>query len=345
MIDKLDARGAQWLMEHDFGETEWIVEGLLPLGLSMIVSPPKFGKSFLMLNLGLHVVAGESFWELSTSKSPVLYLALEDTFKRVGNRLELIAEHTDNDFEIAVRSSNIGGGLIDQLESYMEEHPATKLVMLDTLQIVRNGIYDNAYSADYSDLRVLKEFADNYSIALMVVHHTRKARDPDDVFANISGTNGLMGACDTVFVLDKDRRSDRYATLSVTGRDVEFQELRLFFRDGEWEFVERLSDDDFDSPEVPGCIQAVADFMERRRENWAGTASELMELLDCGTVRSSVLGRHLGTYREDLQGRGIKCVRERTGAARTISLKLIDSDANDGSDGKSEISSMLSHDG
>ena len=45
MIEKLDARGAQWLIEHDFGETEWIVEGLLPLGLSMIVSPPKFGKS------------------------------------------------------------------------------------------------------------------------------------------------------------------------------------------------------------------------------------------------------------------------------------------------------------
>ena len=61
MIEKLDVRGAQWLIEHDFGETEWIVEGFLPLGLSMIVSPPKFGKSFLMLNLGLHVVAGEPF--------------------------------------------------------------------------------------------------------------------------------------------------------------------------------------------------------------------------------------------------------------------------------------------
>ena len=345
MIEKLDARGAQWLIEHDFGETEWIVEGLLPLGLSMIVSPPKFGKSFLMLNLGLHVVAGEPFWGLLTTRSPVLYLALEDTFKRVGNRLELITEQTDDDFEIAVRSSNIGGGLIDQLETYMAEHPDTKLVMLDTLQIVRNSIYDNAYSADYSDLRVLKEFADSHSIALMVVHHTRKARYPDDVFANISGTNGLMGACDTVFVLDKDRRSDRYATLSVTGRDVEFQELRLLFREGEWEFVERLSDGDFDEPEVPGCIQAVADFMERRQENWAGTASELLGLLDCGAVRSSVLGRHLGTYRDYLTGRGIKCVRERTGAARTIRLELIEHDANDGPDGKSDISSMPSDDG
>lgn len=85
--------------------------------------------------------------------------------------------------------------------------------------------------------------------------------------------------------------------------------------------------------------------MERRRENWAGTASELMKLLDCGTVRSSVLGRHLGSYREYLLSRGIECVRERTGAARTIRLELIDSDANDGSDGKPEISSMPSHDG
>lgn len=202
---------------------------------------------------------------------------------------------------------------MEQLESHMAEYPLTRLVMLDTLQIVRNGIYDNAYSADYSDLRVLKEFADSHSIALMVVHHTRKARDPDDVFSNISGTNGLMGACDTVFVLDKDKRSDKYAALSVTGRDVEFQEFRLLFRDGEWEFVESLSNDEFDEPEVPGCIQAVADFMDSRQENWVGTASELLGLLDRGTVRSSVLGRHLGTYREYLASRGIKCVRERTG--------------------------------
>lgn len=344
MIEKLDARGAQWLIEHDFGETEWIVEGLLPLGLSMIVSPPKFGKSFLMLNLGLHVVAGEPFWDLPTTRSPVLYLALEDTFKRVGNRLELITEQTDDDFEIAVRSSNIGGGLIDQLESYMTEHPDTKLVMLDTLQIVRNGIYDNAYSADYSDLRVLKEFADNHSIALMVVHHTRKARDPDDVFANISGTNGLMGACDTVFVLDKDKRNDKYATLSVTGRDVEFQELRLLFRDGEWEFIESLSCDDFEETEVPACIQAVAGFMVIRQEDWTGTASELIGLLDCGTIRSSVLGRHLGGYRNYLLERGIRCTRERTGSARIIHLETIEDDANDVIDGHLEIPEQPSHD-
>lgn len=344
MIEKLDARGAQWLIEHDFGETEWIVEGLLPLGLSMIVSPPKFGKSFLMLNLGLHVVSGEPFWELPTSKSPVLYLALEDTFKRVGNRLELITEQTDDDFEIAVRSSNIGGGLIDQLESYMADHPDTKLVMLDTLQIVRNGIYDNAYSADYSDLRVLKEFADCYSIALMVVHHTRKARDPDDVFANISGTNGLMGACDTVFVLDKDKRSDKYATLSVTGRDVEFQELRLLFRDGEWEFIEFLSSDDFEETEVPACIQTVAEFMEFRQEDWTGTASELIGLLGCKTVRSSVLGRHLGSYRNYLLERGVRCTRERTGSARIIHLEFVANDANDGIDGYLKTSALPSYD-
>ena len=344
MIEKLDARGAQWLIEHDFGETEWIVEGLLPLGLSMIVSPPKFGKSFLMLNLGLHVVAGEPFWELPTSRSPVLYLALEDTFKRVGNRLELITEQTDGDFEIAVRSSNIGGGLIDQLECYLSEHSDTKLVMLDTLQIVRNGIYDNAYSADYSDLRVLKEFADNHAIALMVVHHTRKARDPDDVFANISGTNGLMGACDTVFVLDKDKRSDKYATLSVTGRDVEFQELRLLFRDGEWEFIESLSSDDSEETEVPACIQAVAGFMNLRQEGWTGTASELIGLLDCGTIRSSVLGRHLGSYRNYLLERGVRCTRERTGYARIIHLETIENDANDVTDGLLEIPDRPSHD-
>ena len=117
----------------------------------------------------------------------------------------------------------------------------------------------------------------------------------------------------TVFVLDKDKRSDKYATLSATGRDVEFQELRLLFRDGEWEFIESLSSDDFEETEVPACIQAVAGFMDLRQEDWTGTASELIGLLDCGTVRSSVLVRHLGSYRNYLLEHGVRCTRERAG--------------------------------
>ena len=82
--------------------------------------------------------------------------------------------------------------MIQQFQDFILAHPDTRLIVIDTLQRVRES--DGAsysYSYDYETIMPLKTFADAYDIALIVVHHTRKNEGDDNLFNQISGTNGL----------------------------------------------------------------------------------------------------------------------------------------------------------
>ena len=75
----------------------------------------------------------------------------------------------------------------------------------------------------------LKRLADACGVCLLLVHHTRK-QQADDKFDMISGTNGLLGAADGAFLLQKERRADNAATLDISGRDQ--QDQRLYLKPG-----------------------------------------------------------------------------------------------------------------
>ena len=87
----------------------------------------------------------------------------------------------------------------------------------------------SVYAADYAVMGQLKEFADRHGICLLLVHHLRKMSDDADPFNRIAGSNGIFGAADAAMVLARSKRSDPRTTLSLTGRDVEEQELILTF--------------------------------------------------------------------------------------------------------------------
>ena len=81
------------------------------------------------------------------------------------------------------------------------------------------------YEADYGALASLQTLAGRYNVAIIVIHHVRKMGSPDPLEL-ISGTTGLTGAADSVWVLKRER-GQREATLFVTGRDVAEQEIAL----------------------------------------------------------------------------------------------------------------------
>src|SRR5262249_37652999 len=75
----------------------------------------------------------------------------------------------------------------------------------------------------------LRQLASESGIAIVVVHHLRKA-DADDAFDTVSGTLGLTGAPDTVLVLKRD--SSGTLVLHGRGRDlVEIEKAMTFDRD------------------------------------------------------------------------------------------------------------------
>ena len=223
---------ASALMSRTFPDPRWVVPGYLPEGLTLFAGRPKMGKSWLALGLALAVASGgAAFGKVRVERGESLYLALEDTPKRLQSRLGMMlhGEGAPDGLHLATAWPRLDQGGLQHLEAWLESHQEARLLIVDTLQKLRpphdgsRGLYEQ----DYAALAGLKALADRHGVAVLVVHHLRKGSS-DDPLEEVSGTTGLTGASDSVWVLRRDRgRMD--ATLFVTGRDTEEQEAALQF--------------------------------------------------------------------------------------------------------------------
>ncbi len=318
MPKKLETMDAETLMTTPMQPLKFIVQGLIPQGLHVLAGSPKIGKSWLSLWICLQVAKGEKMWEFETTKSEVLYLCLEDSFARIQGRLFEIADEAPATLHFAIMSDAIGSGLEHQIESFIKEHPGTGLIVIDTLQKVRKTVSANVnpYAADYDDINALKQIADKYKIAIVLVHHLRKTGDSDPLNM-ISGTSGIAGGADTNFVLQKDKRTKNTATLICTGRDIEGRELFLEFN--RYTFVwELLSPIIIDALIIPEEIILLCDFI-RSVKKFTGTASELVEQLGI-SCRPAILKKKIIKHMDYLIKNCITYSENRTFERREFTL-------------------------
>ena len=253
-----------------------VIDGLLYSGTYLFAGAPKVGKSFLMAQLAYHVSMGLPLWGYSVHKRTVLYLALEDDHRRLQERLfRMFGMNGTNDLRFAIYAKQLGVGLEGQLKKFVREHPDTKLIIIDTLQKVREaGGEKYSYASDYEVVGKLKRLAEDCGVCLLLVHHTRK-QQADDKFDMISGTNGLLGAADGAFLLYKEKRTDSSAILDVSGRDQQDQRMYLT-KDKErlvWE-LDRLEAEPWVEPPDP-VLETVAALVTANKPAWSGTATEL----------------------------------------------------------------------
>ena len=285
-MQKLQTVNAETLLYEPLEKPSFVVDSLIPTGLSLFCGSQKIGKSWLMLKLCLCVSQGIPLWDMPTMEGDVLYLCLEDTFCRIQDRLFRLTDEASGRLHFAVASCKLSDGLIVQLEDYLKDYPDSRLIVIDTLQKVRTASKDNAYASDYGDISLIKDFADRHSLAVIVVHHIRKQND-SDVFNKVSGTTGLTGSADATFVLEKEKRASDTAKLYVTGRDTPYQEYTLRFRDCSWELVERKTQEQLAKETIPDVLFRLVDFM-RDKEEWIGTATELippiLQMVDEGKI-------------------------------------------------------------
>lgn len=275
------------LQQKDIPPIRFIVNNLLSVGLNIVASPPKYGKSWMMLALCLAVASGGRFLGYTTNQCGCLYLALEDSQRRLKTRMDklLAGKAAPAGFHFATMADTIDNGLFDELADFLKVHPDTGLIVIDTLQRVRGAAHgkEGAYAADYREVGALKAFADSHNVALLLVHHLRKMKDDGDPFNMISGTNGIMGAADATLVLTKEKRGDSNATLSVVGRDIESSDTVLRFNkdtcywenlgDADW-FAEQQARREYQESPI---IRTIKKLLEQSPEGWIGTAQQLLE--------------------------------------------------------------------
>ncbi|MGW8846848.1 AAA family ATPase [Streptomyces xiamenensis] len=234
---------ADELMAADFPEPKWAVPGIIAEGVSLLAGPPKVGKSWLSLGLGLSVAAGgNAFGSVPVDGGPVLYLALEDTPRRLQSRMGKILGTTaaPSGLTLATACPPLPQGGGEAIAQWLERNPDARMVVIGVFAKMRgtSAPGSSAYDADYAAVGHAKRLADHFGVAVVLVHHVRKAAS-EDFLTEVSGTNGLAGAADATLVL-KRSRGQADGVLHVTGRDVDEAEYALHFHSdaGSWQLLD-----------------------------------------------------------------------------------------------------------
>jgi hypothetical protein len=204
---KLGSETALMLLRKELPEIKFIVPGYVTEGLTILAGKGKIGKSWLALGIAIAVASGGyALGSIKVEQGDVLYLALEDNERRLQRRLrQLFARESGLDrlyYDLACPPLDKGG--IDAIGAWIRRVPAPRLVVIDVLAKVRPPArqIESAYEADYRALGPLKQLADDSGVAIMLVHHTRKA-EAEDAFDAVSGSTGLTGAADATLVLSR----------------------------------------------------------------------------------------------------------------------------------------------
>lgn len=318
---KLTVIDGETLMEMKLPPTKFCVETLLPQGICMLGGAPKIGKSWLVLDLCIRIAKGEPIWSLPTKKGTTLYLCLEDPLRRVQERLNMLTDDVPPNAYFAIAAGTLADGLCEQIRKFVSEHPDTVLVAIDTFQIVHTGCIDTSYANDYGEVRQMKQLADELNISILLVHHLRKQGDSDPL-NKLSGTTGISGAVDAVFVLDKSKRNAQGATLICTGRDIEYREmeLKLSKETCAWEMVS----DSIENPQLilPEEMISLINFM-KQIVSYSGSNTEFAERFNSFTgksVTSKGLKQMMNRWRYALEDHGVRFENHRSNGQRLVDI-------------------------
>lgn len=283
------------LSTMELPEPRFAIPGVLCQGLTILGGRPKQGKSWLSLLLSWAVAGGEVLDGRQCDGGDVLFLGLEDNFRRLQDRIKKLKSQLT--WKIPPRLHLVTqwrradkGGLAD-LKEWLIAHPQARLIIIDTLAKFRSARKknSNAYDDDYDELGAIKQLVDAHGISAVVIHHLRKmaAEDPFDEF---SGTMGISGAADGLIVLDRKRGSND-AKLYVTGRDIPESTIPITLANREsWRWILKESEEGIDTSgrniisisktetDIHRCSEWLRVFLKTyaypsKELEWAGIAS------------------------------------------------------------------------
>ena len=241
---RMEIINTEELQKKEFQNTEFIVNNMLPVGLTILMGAPKKGKSWLLLSVADSITTGFPVFGMKTKKVPVMYFTLEDSIKRCKYRLGKLKDRNlpwnDNFYfcEKAKGNSDIVKGI---------KETGARVVIIDTFGAFSTDIKDgNDYYETTRTIRQIKDIADNYQVCIILVFHTKKnEHENEDWAAGIMGSQGWIGAADTLIRLDrtiKDGVDKNEGRLRIKGRDIPDAKLELFFNDGYWEINHEKQD-------------------------------------------------------------------------------------------------------
>ena len=314
---KLRTVSGDELMKKAVKPARFVVNGLLPRGLNIVAGKRKEGKSWLMLDLCFSVAEGEKFLDHDTEQGTVLYLDLEDPESRLIQRARGIRDVIPSKFHEATKAGRLGGGLTEQIEDFVKEHPDTNLVVIDTLQKIRKPKGDT-YAGDYAVISALKNLADRLDISIVCIHHTRKMK-AKDTFDSVLGSTGLTAAADGIYVLERKADGKPFGRLSFISRDLPDGDLPVRFDHDTCRWYPIASIDmERELLLADEAMSALVSFMKQELI-YEGTATDLCERLGLN-IGANNLSSKLSKYKNSLQKLGVDYTKEKRNNHKVFTL-------------------------
>ena len=216
---------------------EWLVEGLIPPGITVLVADPKVGKSRLATKIMGCVAGGSQLWGRNVAKGRVFYCDNDESEDEMQERLRETGLPNDaiQHFDITFNLPRLDQGGLGRIDRWVREHPDAKLIVMDTWAKVRPipSARLDAYMADNESIRPLKEWSRKHpTIGILLIHHTSKAGKGDPILRG-SGSQALAGSCACWMVMS--RKASNQAVLHGTGRRLREFEFLLESRGIDWD--------------------------------------------------------------------------------------------------------------
>jgi hypothetical protein len=231
------------LMQTEYPDTPWAVDGLFQAGCTLLAGKPKHGKSFLTMQ-ACYAVAYERHClsHFAVTSGTALYFSLEDYASRVKKRTTSLFPHLPTSpysVQWAFKAPTMGGGFAEHLMRELDANRTVRLVVIDTLRCIRDvsaGSY-NLYQEDSEFVGTINQIGQDYCVAIVLVHHTRKAKG-EDIFDEINGTSGMRGSSSTNMVLEPTT-GEYDAILHVESKDLDGTKAYALKRTthGGWRYV------------------------------------------------------------------------------------------------------------
>lgn len=218
--------------------------------------------------------------------------------------------------------SKLDEKLEEQIRTFIDEHKDTILIIIDTFQLIRSANKDSSYSNDYQEVQQLKKLADQLKIAILLVHHLRKQVDSDPI-NEISGTNGIAGCADALFVLKKSNRTQGNATLFCTGRDIEDREIELAF--SKEDFTWKMTADSAENPNMllPEEMNLLIEMMKAEKY-FKGSNAELLERYNAYSgknLSARILKRMMNKWKYELNDNHVYFKSYKENNIRKVEIK------------------------
>ena len=216
------------LMTTEFAPISWIVQDLMPIGLTILAGKPKLGKSIMGLQMAQAVASGADFLGFKTLQASTLMICLEDSPRRVKGRLLRQSSPEDLPIEYEWEWPPLDEEGIDLLRTRLEaggRFGPYGLVVIDTLASAKGRKTKEKAAEDMAALTYpLQRMAQEFGTALLVIFHHRKGAVDDPIW-DIRGSGATPGAADTAIGLYPLKEGG--CKLLTASRDAPELELKI----------------------------------------------------------------------------------------------------------------------